>query len=140
MELAMILFSLIISFVCLALASYPYGSTTSSFMNPSRSFSSRMSMIWYFDDVNFSAPSSFSSILVLFFIFNRMRTSNGNRKNSTYLETLLLDYLLRDDLGFDGKTLIFQLRSLVGLSGGKHVPPQGKLVCILLFLSLMMEH
>ena len=52
---------------------------------------------------------------------------------------LLLDDLLRDDLGVEGKTLIFQLESLVGLSGGKDAPPQGELNCILLFLRLVME-
>ena len=36
---------------------------------------------------------------------------------------LLLADLLQDDLGFAGKTLIFQLRSLIGMSGGKYVPP-----------------
>ena len=32
-----------------------------------------------------------------------MRTSNGNRRNNTYLEKLLMANVLRDDLGFDGK-------------------------------------
>ena len=47
--------------------------------------------------------------------------------------------LLRDDLGFDGKTLIFQLESLVGMSGGKNAPPQGEIGYILIFMRLMME-
>ena len=41
--------------------------------------------------------------------------------------------LLHDDLGFDCKTLIFQLIPLVALSGGKYAPPQGNLECIFLF-------
>ena len=45
MESTIILLALIISFLCLDLASPPYGSATSSFMNPSRPFSYRMSMI-----------------------------------------------------------------------------------------------
>ena len=49
-----------------------------------------------------------------------------------------MDYLLREDLGFDGKTIIFQLESLVGLSVGKYVPPQGELDCIFFSLRLMM--
>ena len=52
---------------------------------------------------------------------------------------LVLADLLRDDLGFDGKTLIFQLESLVGMSGGKYVPPQGEIYFNLLFLGLIME-
>ena len=51
----------------------------------------------------------------------------------------LLADLLRDDLGFDEETLIFQLRSLVGLSDGKYVPSQGELDCILIVLRFMIE-
>ena len=47
--------------------------------------------------------------------------------------------LLKDDLGFDEETLIFQLGSLVGMSDGKYVPSQGELYCILIFMRLMME-
>ena len=35
---------------------------------------------------------------------------------------LLLVDLLQDDLGFDGETLTFQLRSLEGMSDGKYAP------------------
>ena len=41
---------------------------------------------------------------------------------------LLLGDLLRNDLGFDGKTLLFQLISLIGMSDGKYMPPQGEIV------------
>ena len=50
-----------------------------------------------------------------------------------------MDDLLQDDLGFDGETLIFQLRSLVWLSDGKDELSQGELDCILIFLRLMMK-
>ena len=135
----MILLALIICFLCLVFASSSYSSATFSFMKPSRSFSSKMSMILYFHALKFSAPSSFSSSLVLFVILNKMRTSNGNRRNSTYLEKLLLADCLQDDLGFGGKTLFFQMRSLIDLIGGKYVPPQGDLDYIFLFLSLVTE-
>ena len=51
---------------------------------------------------------------------------------------LLMADLLQDDLGFDGKTLIFQSESLVGISVGKYVPPQGKIDYIFPFMILMM--
>ena len=66
MELAIILLALIISFLCLAFASSPFGSTTSSFMKHSRSFSSRMNMIPYFHALKFSIPSRFSSAWYFF--------------------------------------------------------------------------
>ena len=86
MESVMILLALIISFLYLAFASSPSGSATSSFMKPSRSFSYRMSKILYLHALKFSTPLSFSSSLVLFIIFNKMRTWNGNRRNNNYLE------------------------------------------------------
>ena len=47
--------------------------------------------------------------------------------------------LLRNDLGFDVETLIFQMGSLVWMSDGKDAPSQGNIYCILHFLRLMME-
>ena len=52
---------------------------------------------------------------------------------------LLLDDLLWDDLGFDGKTLMFQLRSLVGMSSGKYAPPQCEMLVPEIVLRLLEE-
>ena len=81
----------------------------------------------------------YSEILCSFKIFIKivfvchlqgMRTSNGNIGSSTYQFEDCFWNLLQGDLRFDGKTLIFQLRSLVGMKCGKHEPPQGELGCI----------
>ena len=85
MDSAMTLLAMIISYLCFYLASTSSGSFTSSFTNLSRSFSYRMSMILYFHALNFSAPSRFSSSLVFFVIFRKLRTSNGKRWKDTYL-------------------------------------------------------
>jgi hypothetical protein len=61
----MILLALTISFLYFALATSSSGSGTFSFMNFSRSFSSRMSAILYFQAQKFSTPSNLSTSLVL---------------------------------------------------------------------------
>ena len=91
METALILLAMIIYFLCLDLASSSYGATNSSFTNLSRSFSCRMRMILYFHALKFSVPSKFSSSLVFYIIFNRMKTSNGTRRNNTYLKKTTFD-------------------------------------------------
>ena len=88
----MILLAMIMYLLYLYLASYYSGSFTSSFTNLSRSFSCRMSMILYFHALKFSTPSRFSSSLVFFFIFNRLRTSNGLKRNNTYLKKTKRDW------------------------------------------------
>ena len=51
-----------------------------------------------------------------------MRTSNGNIGDRTYEYEECFWNLLHGDLGFDWKTLIFQLGSLVEMIGGKDAP------------------
>ena len=62
-----------------------------------------------------------------------MRISNRNIGDITYQFEDCFWNLLQDDLGFDRKTLIFQLWSLANMIGGKYVPPQGDMVNVFLF-------
>ena len=68
-----------------------------------------------------------------------MRTSNVNIGDRTHQFEVFFWNMLQDDLGFDWKTLIFQLRSLVEMIGGKDVPPQGEIDCIFILCNMWME-
>ena len=103
-------------------------------------------VMFFKDDHDFVLPCS--EILCSFKIFIKlgffchllgMKTSNGNIGSSIYQFEGCFQNLLQDDLDFHGETLIFQLSTILGMNGGKWVPPQGDIDCILHFLNMEIE-